>query len=226
MKKIFLLAVAFMATMTVNAQVTFTEDESNRQEEFGSQGFVDKRKNVVSVGVKGGVNFSTMTKFKDVDLGQKSGIGFEGGLVVAAHFGKLTSGSPAGTGKFGVQIEPSYVQHTIGLDKDDLKLSFFEIPVLFKYYLTPNWNIELGPSICGTLSSKPETIESENTRIATGEIKGFDVKAVAGISYETKMGLFASLRYSYGFSELAKNFPCKVSAASLTVGYKFNVFKF
>ena len=227
MKKLFLLAAILTMAMSVNAQVTFAEEESNQQEEeFGSGGFVDKRKNVVLLGIKGGVNFSTMTKYKEVDLGQKSGVGFEGGLVLAAHFGKRTPGSPAGTGLFGVQIEPSYVQHTIGTDVEDIKLSYFEVPILLKIYLTPNVNIEIGPNICGTLSSKPDYIEAGNTRIATGEIKGFDVKAVGGISYETKVGLYASLRYNYGFSELAKNFPCKVSAASLTVGYKFNIFKF
>lgn len=227
MKKLFLLAAILTMAMSVNAQVTFTEEESNQQEEeFGNGGFVDKRKNVVSLGIKGGVNLSTMTKYKEVDLGQKSGVGFEGGLVLAAHFGKRTPGSPAGTGLFGVQIEPSFVQHTIGTDTEDIKLNFFEIPILFKIYLTPNLNIEVGPSICGTLSCKPDYIETGNTRIATGDIKGFDVKAVGGISYETKIGLYASLRYNYGFSELAKNFPCKVSAASLTVGYKFNIFKF
>ena len=186
MKKLFLLAAVFTMAMTANAQVTFADADDNQQEEFGNGDFVDKRKNVVSLGIKGGANFSTMTKYKEIDLGQKSGVGFEGGLVLAAHFGKRTPGSPAGTGLLGVQIEPTYVQHTIGTDKDDIKLSFFELPVLLKIYLTPNLNIEVGPSICGTLSSKPDYIEVENTRIATGDIKGFDVKAVGGISYETK----------------------------------------
>lgn len=227
MKKLFLLAAILTMAMSVNAQVTFAEEESNQQEEeFGSGGFVDKRKNVVLLGIKGGVNFSTMTKYKEVDLGQKSGVGFEGGLVLAAHFGKRTPGSPAGTGLFGVQIEPSYVQHTIGTDDEDIKLSYFEMPILLKIYLTPNLNVEVGPSICGTLSASPDYIDAENTRIATGDIKGFDVKAVAGFSYETKSGLYAGLRYHLGTSDLAKNFPCKVSAASLTVGCKFNIFKF
>lgn len=227
MKKLFLLTTIFMMAMSANAQVTFTEEGNDQQEEgFEIRDDLDKRKNVVSFGFKAGANFSTMSKYDDVDLGQKSGIGFEGGLVLAAHIGKRTPGSPAGTGLFGVQIEPSYVQHTIGTDIEDIKLSYFEIPILLKIYLTPNLNIEVGPSICGTLSASPDYIDAANTRIATGDIKGFDVKAVAGVSYETKGGLYASLRYNLGTSDLAKNFPCKVSTANLTVGYKFNIFKF
>ena len=227
MKKLFLLAAILMMAMSANAQVTFAEDESNQQEdEFANVGFVDKRKNVVALGVKAGVNFSTMSKYDDADLGLKGGIGFEGGLVVAARFGKRTQGSDPGTGMFGVQIEPSYVQHKIGTDKDDIKLSYLEVPILLKIFVTPNFNIEVGPNICGILSASPDNLTKDNVRIAIGDLKGFDLKACVGASYEMKNGLYASLRYNLGTSELAKNFPCKVSAASLTIGYKFNIFKF
>ena len=111
-------------------------------------------------------------------------------------------------------------------NSEDIKLTYFEVPILLKFYVTPNLNIEVGPNICGSLSSSPDYIEDSNTRIATGDLKGFDLKVTAGVSYELKNGLYASLRYHLGTSDLAGNFPCKVSAASLTLGYKFNIFKF
>ena len=211
MKKLLLLVAIIMMTISASAQ-----------EGFGS----DKRKNVVSLGVKAGVNLSTMSKYKPVDLGLKSGVGFEGGVVIAARFGKRTPGSDPGTGILGVQLEPSYVQHNIGADCADIKLGYFEMTILLNIYVTPNLNIEVGPNICGTLSANPDIIVKDNMNIAFGEVKGFDLKACIGVSYEIKNGLYASLRYNLGTSELAKNFPCKVSAASLTVGYKFNIFKF
>lgn len=226
MKKLFLLAAIFMMALPSNAQVTFEEDESSQQEENFDKIGVDKRKNVVSLGVTAGANYSSMSKYDPVDLGLKGGIGFQGGLVIAARFGKRTNGSDPGTGIFGIQMEPSYVQHTIGTNGDDIKLSYFEVPVLLKFYVTPNLNIEVGPNICGSLSSSPDNIEDANTRIAIGDLKGFDLKVCAGVSYELKNGLYASLRYNLGTSDLAKNFPCKVSSASLTLGYKFNIFKF
>ncbi len=226
MKKLFLLAAIFMVALPSNAQVTFDEDESSQQEDNFDVIGPDKRKNVVSFGFTAGANFSTMSKYDPVDLGLKSGIGFQGGIVLAARFGKRTKASDPGTGIFGIQMEPSYVQHTIGTNNEDLKLSYLEVPILLKFYVTPNLNIEVGPNICGSLSSSPDFIEEANTRIATGDLKGFDVKACVGVSYELKSGLYASLRYHLGTSDLAGNFPCKVSAASLTLGYKFNIFKF
>ncbi len=219
MKKLFFFAAVIMMTISASAQA-FGDDE-------GGNGFGrDKRKNVVSLGIKAEGNFSSMSKYKEVELDQKSGIGFGGGLVIAAHFGKRTQGSDPGTGLFGIQIEPSYIQHTIGTASEDIKLSYFEVPVLMKFYLTPTFNIEVGPNFCASLSSKPDYIYAENTRIATGDLKGFDVKACVGASFETKSGLYASLRYNLGTSELAKNFKTKVSAINFTVGYKFNIFKF
>lgn len=224
MKKLFLLASIFWVSVSVNAQVTFTEDENDQEQDEIE--IVDKRKSAVFLGIKGAANMSTMSKYDPVDLGLKSGFGFEGGIVMGVRFGKRTKASDAGTGMFGFQIEPSYVQHTIGTENEDIKLTCLEVPILLKIFLTPNFNIEVGPNISGTLSCKPDYLETSNTRIATGDLKSFDVKACIGVSYETKEGLFASLRYNLGMSDLAGNFPCKVSAASLTLGYKFNIFKF
>ena len=223
MKKLFLLASILWMSMSADAQVTFTGDENDQEDVVE---IVDKRKSAVSLGIKAGVNMSTMSKYDPADLGLKSGIGFEGGIVIAARLGKHKKSSDAGTGMFGVQIEPSYVQHTIGTNGDDIKLNCFEVPVLLKIYVTPNVNVEIGPNFSGTLSSKPDNLNAGNSIIAIGDLKSFDVKGCVGISYETKGGLYASLRYNLGTSDLAKNFACKVSAASLTLGYKFNIFKF
>lgn len=219
MKKLFLFAATLLMAISASAQAFGDDDDVDG---IGP----DNRKNVVSLGVKAGGNYSFMSKYDDADLGLKGGIGFEGGLVIAARFGKRTLGSDPGTGLFGVQIEPAFVQHTIGTNSEDIKLSYLEVPVLAKFYLTPTFNIEVGPNFCASLSSKPDYLYAENSRIATGDLKGLDVKLCVGASFETKTGLFASLRYNLGTSDLAKNFHCKVSAINVTVGYKFNIFKF
>ena len=120
MKKLFFLAAIMMMVISASAQDEFDDDGIGP----------DKRKNVVSLGIKAEGNYSSMSKYDDVDLGLKSGVGFGGGLVIAAHFGKRTRGSDPGTGLFGIQIEPSYIQHTIGTNSEDIKISYFEAPVL------------------------------------------------------------------------------------------------
>ena len=226
MKKLFLLAAVFMMALPSNAQVKFEEDESSQQEENFESIIVDKRKNVVSLGITAGANYSMMSKYDPVDLGSRSGIGFQGGAAVNIHFGQRR-GADAGTGPIGLQVEALYAMHSMKTDlSDNIKLSYLEIPVLLKYYITPNVNIELGPTFSYILSKSPDVLEGTSTTIAIGELKGGDIKGTVGISYQTKSGFYASARYNMGFSDLAGNFPCKVSTVSLSVGYLFNIFKF
>lgn len=225
-KLLFLCAISLMA-MTANAQVTFAEEESSQQEEEQGFGTIsDTRKNVVSLGITAGGNYSMMSKYDPVDLGSLSGIGFQGGAVVNIHFGQRR-GADAGTGPIGLQVEALYAMHNMKTDlSDNIKLGYLEIPVLLKYYITPNVNIELGPTFSYILSKSPDVLKGTSTTIAIGELKGGDVKGTVGVSYQTKSGFYASARYNMGFSDLAGNFPCKVSTVSLSVGYLFNIFKF
>ena len=214
MKKLFLLLSIF--TMAVSA---------NAQEFEESNDVVDTRKNVVSLGVTAGGNYSMMSEYDPIDLGARTGIGFQGGLAVNAHFGQK-QGAGAGTGPIGLQLELLYAQHNIKTDlNDDIKLGYLEAPLLLKYYVTKGLNIELGPTFAFLMSKGPDDLVGPSTSIAIGELKGGDVRATVGISYQTN-GFFVSARYNHGFSDLAGNFPCKVSAVTLSVGYLFDVFKF
>lgn len=214
MKKLILLASIFM--MAVSATAQDYEEEND---------VVDTRKNVVSLGVTAGGNYSMMSKYDPVDLGSRTGIGFQGGLAINAHFGQKP-GAGAGTGPIGLQLEVLYAQHSFKTDlNENIKLSYLEAPLLFKYYFTKELNVELGPTFAFLMSKKPDELVGPSTSIAIGELKGGDVRATIGISYQTN-GFYVSARYNHGFSDLAKNFPCKVSAATLTVGYLFDIFKF
>ena len=214
MKKLFFLASIFMMAVSATAQ---DYEEGND--------VVDTRKNVVSLGVTAGGNYSMMSKYDPVDLGSRTGIGFQGGLAINAHFGQKP-GAGAGTGPIGLQLEVLYAQHSFKTDLNEtIKLSSLEAPLLFKYYFTKELNIEVGPTFAFLLSKKPDELVGPSTSIAIGELKGGDVRATIGISFQTK-GFYVSARYNHGFSDLAKNFPCKVSAATLSVGYLFDIFKF
>ena len=214
MKKLILLASIFMMAVSATAQ---DYEEGND--------VVDTRKNVVSLGVTAGGNYSMMSKYDPVDLGSRTGIGFQGGLAINAHFGQKP-GAGAGTGPIGLQLEVLYAQHSFKTDlNENIKLSYLEAPLLFKYYFTKELNVELGPTFAFLMSKSPADLVGPSTSIAIGELKGGDVRATVGISYQTN-GFYVSARYNHGFSDLAKNFPCKVSAATLTLGYLFDIFKF
>ena len=233
MKKLVLLAAMFAMAMTATAQVTFDGDE-NVQDGIGA-GIPDPRESVMSMGLKVGGNYSTMSKYDDADLGFKGGIGFEAGIVLSAHFGKRTKASDPGTGAVGVQVEALYSQHTIKTDfDDDLKLSYFEVPILVKYYFMPNFNIEAGVCVAGVLSSSPDkliaTVEGKTPLYATfstGDFKGFDVRPTIGLAYSiSNAGLGINARYYLGTSDMAKNFSCKMSTIEAALTYSFDIFKF
>ena len=220
MKKLFLLAAIAMMALSANAQGGSGDYEDGQQ-----NGFVDTRKSVVSLGVTAGGNFSFMSKYDPIDLGKRTGISFQGGLAANVHFGKR-QGAEAGTGPFGIQLEVLYAQHNIKTNlNENIKLGYLEVPLLFKYYFTKEISVELGPTFAFLMSKKPDELVGPGTILSIGELKGGDIRGTIGVSYQTK-GFFVNARYNHGFNKLAGNFPCKVSAATLSVGYLFDVFKF
>ena len=69
MKKLFLFAATLLMAISASAQAFGDDDDVDG---IGP----DNRKNVVSLGVKAGGNYSFMSKYDDADLGLKGGIGF------------------------------------------------------------------------------------------------------------------------------------------------------
>ena len=214
MKKFFTLLV--MAVFAANLSA---------QEEMEEIDVIDSSYRIY-MGVKGGANFSTMNGLPDVfGLDPKMGIGFQGGVVAGIRLGRWGGNEKAegGTGRFGIQLEALYSQRTVKTEIENLKLSYFEVPVLAQCYVTHDIFVELGPTVAGTLSSSPDEIKTGNMIVATGELKGFDVMLTGGVGYKHKSGFIASARYNYGMSELAGNFPGKVSTFNVSVGWVFDL---
>lgn len=211
----------FFLVMTVLAVNLSAQEE----EEIFNGSLVDSPYRIY-IGPKVGVNFSTMSGLpEEFKLNPKSGLGYQGGIAGNIHFGRRTKKSDGGTGLFGIQVEALYSQRVIKTDVEDLKLSYFEVPILAQYYVIPTLCIEVGPTIAGSLSSSPDEMKSDNIVIATGELKGFDVMLTAGIGYKHKSGFTASARYNLGMSKLAGNFEGKVSSFTVSVGWLFSLIK-
>lgn len=238
MKKIILLFAAFGLSVASFAEgpTPAISDSVKTGVKTGIK-IHDRRNSMMQVGVKLGVNNSSMSSYDKVDLGLKSAFGFEAGALISARFGKRTKASDPGTGAFGAQIELLYMQNSIKNDyADNIKLNYFAAPIMLKWYFLPNFNVEAGVSIAGLMSSSPDKIEAnlnqpwpgyEKATIAIGDLKGFDVKPAVGLAYTlSTTGLGIGARYYFGTTELAKNFPCKVSTLEVGLTYSFNIFKF
>ncbi len=189
-----------------------------------------KRPLTISVGAKGGVNYSFAGEPKEFDLGMKGGIGFQGGLAVNLHFSDKLDYTPSGTGRWGVQVEGLFAQRTLKTNTDDIKMSCFAVPVLAQFYVSPSLAIEAGPTFTGVLSTSPKELvqgsaETGFLKIGLDKIKGFDIMATVGVGYYHDSGFTASARFNLGNSNLAGNLESKVSSAEISVGYLFKIFK-
>ena len=167
------------------------------------------KKHSFFVGVKGGVDFTTMTQPEECDLADGAGFGYSGGVAGRVRFNQASSTAPAGTGLFGAGLELKYKLNkakTIGTDEDgktkaDLSVSYFEAPIFVQVYpffrsdAMNTFYIEAGPVIAGTLSRSPKTLTVDgltgNYNAVTyhlddndSKLKGMDVRAMVGLGYD------------------------------------------
>ena len=181
------------------------------------------------------VGFSSMSESDGLELYDGAGLSFDGGIAANIRFGGKDSRGRAldGQGLFGIGLELNYKSMSVKTKPgDDLKMSYFEVPVLLQFYPCYNTKqlkniyIEAGATIAGTLSASPDKVSYQNTTYATGDLKGFDVRPTVGVGYRFNKnsandGLYVGARYYLGTSKLAGNFPAKMSSAEITIGYLF-----
>jgi hypothetical protein len=122
--------------------------------------------------------------------------GFNKVGVIAGGFVNAKSGE-----KTALQMEIIFIQKGSRkpLNKDNnefyvLRVSYFEVPVLFKWQAAPKFNIELGPSF-GTLvfSEEEDQLGIEKNR---PPFKTFDLSGNIGLSYSLSEKLTVNARLS------------------------------
>lgn len=204
--------------------------------QFSGEGVTKKHYNYqFSIGVHAMGGVSMLSEGDGLEIYDGSSLSFGGGVAANVRFGGKDSRGRNldGQGMFGLGAELNYKQYTMKtLGNDDLKLGYFEVPILVQFYpfyngkQLRNFYIEAGPTIAGSLSSKPDVLICNTMWCKTGDLKGFDIKASVGLGYRfdsqsANSGFYVSARYNFGTSDLAGNFPAKVSSAELTIGYMF-----
>lgn len=242
MKKILFF---FATLLTVSPMFAQTEDDEELL-------ILNEKDNVLSVGLKLGGTFTTMTQPKECDLYDGMGIGLSAGLAARFRFGTATEYSNAGTGRWGAGFELKYKQNNVktiatdesGEENADLSLSYFEVPIFAQFYplarnrMLNTLYFELGVAFAGTLGRSPEALTVSEAGGEYGRVtymldtddstlKGFDVRPLVGIGYSLPgTGLDINARYCMGTSDLAGNMACKISSFEISVAWMFNAFKF
>lgn len=240
MKKIFSFILFFAAAFTASAQIDSGDDGFSTSSSFSSKssnfGKITKyRPYELSIGPHVGAGVSMLSESGDLKIYDGSGICFSGGLSVNFRYGNKYKGREIdGQGLWGLNLDLNYKQlaaKTLG--SDDLKMGYFEVPVTFQLYpfchnkQLKNLYLEVGPTFAGTLSSSPDELECNGVKYATGDLKGFDIRATIGLGYRFKKtaassGFYMNARYYVGTSKLAKNFEGKFNSAELVLGWNFS----
>lgn len=192
MKRIILSAIAFMVFGFANVQGT------------GSR-----------FGIKGGVNFPNSSgDFHE----NETLIGYQAGI-----FSEIKTDE-----KFGIQpeilystnkLENKFVKDGIAYD-NDVKMSYVNVPILAKYFVTQGLTVQAGPQIGFLMKAE------ENGINITDHVKTIDFGLNFGIGYNFLQDCSVDLRYNLGLSNALDfhvgdiNYTIKNNVFSLALGYK------
>lgn len=205
MKKVILAAVAVMVFGFANAQ----------KAQFG---------------LKGGLNVANQSYSGEGAPSPSSIIGFHiGGFAEV----KISD-------KFSIQPELLYstqgseFDYTLYMDgaeydtKNTFKLSYINVPVMFKYYAAKKFSLEAGPQVGFLTSSKIETkvLGQSVTQGAKDLFENVDFGLNIGAGYDFTSKFSAGVRYNFGLANVGENEDgsddsIKNNVFSLSLGYKF-----
>lgn len=173
-----------------------------------------------SLGVKGGVNFATVTgdDFDSPDSRTSFHVGLVGELPLADILSLQVEALYSGQG-FKSDIDGGLIG---GDGKVEYQLDYINVPVLAKIYATRGLSFEVGPQFSFKVN---EEIDSDATDdggdFDLNEAKDFDFGIAGGVTFQTDMGLFATGRYIYGLTEIVEDSDVKNSVFQIGIGYKF-----
>ena len=170
-------------------------------------GFTNVNAQEIKFGAKGGLNFASISgdNTKGIDA------------VTSFNFGVLSE-IPI-SDKFSFQPELMYSGQGYSFNDNTIALSYLNIPLMGKYYLTKGLSIEAGPQIGFLLSAKNEKTDVKDS------FNTFDFGVNFGLGYKLDNGLNFGVRYNLGLTDInnldnssSKN---KNGVFQISVGYFF-----
>lgn len=220
-KKIIMVCIVALTTMSAMAQVTVNRGNYSSQQQKETS-FSDQGSGfLMKYGVKAGLNMTSMSNDMSLEPGFGMGVGFRVGGFLNLRWGYRTENSSKGTGLWGFQPELMYSNQAVKTDAGDIKMNYIAVPLLLKVYPTTALSIEVGPEFSYLISTSPSTMAVDGAEIKVGDCKGMNVGLAAGLAYDFEMGLTVGARYTYGFTDMAKNLKWKNSNIQVTVGWMF-----
>ncbi|MES2812085.1 MAG: porin family protein [Bacteroidota bacterium] len=167
-------------------------------------------------GIKGGLNYSTVSK-GNFDEGPDPRTSFHIGFV-----GEV----PLVPKVFSLQPEMLYsrqgfentVQPIVGSSyKVTYKVDYLNLPILAKLHLGKVFSIEAGPQFGFKVSEKVET--DNNDAIPEDDVNNFDTAIAGGVSCNFN-GTFINARFTQSLNEVVKDSGSKNMVFQIGIGFK------
>ncbi|MBS7254056.1 porin family protein [Flavobacterium branchiicola] len=190
----------------------------------------------VKVGVKVGVNISTLT-IDHSELNSSSKTGLTGGVMVEIPMAKKFALQPELLYSHqGVKTSFSDADVTNSVFTSTIKLNYLNIPVMLKYYVVDGLSIQAGPQI-GILLKANNTYQDNFLGYENQESfnlykysSGIDTAVNFGLGYQLMDKFYADLRYTISYSDVFKDGNAnyfidndmKNRVFQITIGYFFN----
>lgn len=174
------------------------------------------------LGIKGGANFATQNTsslLPSVEISTSNITGFVGGAYLNYFFGD----------KSAIQIELLYSRKgsaseiLLGgssVQSNDNKLTYFDIPVLFRWQIIKFLNIHAGPQF--SILTKAVTEDGTTSEDIKDELKNSDFGLIIGAEANLPLRLNLTARYIYGLSNVSEieDLEIKNSTFQLTLGIR------
>lgn len=176
---------------------------------FAAQGIAQD----LNFGAKGGVNFSNFIGDDADNVDQRTS--FHLGLVAEYMVND----------QFAIQPELLFsaqgATYDIAKIESEAKLSYINIPVMFKYYVAPGFSLNAGPQIGFLVDSKIEVNDKEKD--TDDMYKTVDFGLGFGAAYKFDSNVFIEGRYNLGLTKIMDEGDAKVKngVIQLSVGYMF-----
>lgn len=170
-------------------------------------GFLNVNAQEIKFGAKGGLNFANISgdNTKGIDVVTSFNVGVVSEIPISE--------------KFSFQPEIMYSGQGYSFEDNTVALSYLNIPLMGKYYLTKGLSLEAGPQIGFLLAAKNEKTNVKDS------FNTFDFGVNFGLGYKLDNGLNFGARYNLGLTDInnvegssSKN---KNSVFQLSVGYFF-----
>lgn len=186
----------------------------------------------IDIGVKAGVNFSTITGDDIDDLDSRTS--FNAGLYLEIPLSERFSFQPevlySGQGFTIRRIDQENAFDTD--DNIEYQLSYIQVPLLAKLYLVEGLSIEAGPQFGFKINEEIDTepVSGGGDTVIDPDdstIKNFDTSVALGAGYKFNNGFFLSARYTHGLTNIYKddtifeNVDAKNAVWQFGVGFAF-----